>query len=94
MDIDNDMSQAKRAGDMRRMLTAVLHYAEDDLQGLGQVMHEAHTAGRGQHFTFAALETLRDAYQLREHPERKDEIRRMIAQFTAVEHGDDERNET
>jgi len=28
MNFDNDMSRAKRAGDMRRVLTAVLHYTE------------------------------------------------------------------
>jgi len=86
---DNDKSRPKRAGDMRRVLTAVIHYTENDTEALGLVMHEAAECGRGHHFTYAALETLRDAFQLREYPERIDDIRRMIAQHIAVENGDD-----
>jgi hypothetical protein len=90
LNIDNDMSKAKRAGDMRRLLAALLFYTDDDEAALGQVLHESRECGRAHHFIYAALERLRDAYGLREHPERKDDVRRMIAQHTAVENGDDQ----
>jgi hypothetical protein len=84
---DNDMSPAKRAGDKRRLLTAMLHYHEGDDVGVGAAMHEANVCGRGHHFIKFAIETL--AAPLKDHPEQVDVFRQEIARLTAIENGDD-----
>jgi hypothetical protein len=87
------MCRAKRAGDSRRVLAALLFYADGDEAALGQVLTEARECGRAHHLTYAMLERLRDAYALDDHPDRKDQIRAAIAQFAAVENDiNNERN--
>lgn len=83
---DNNMDRARRAGDKRRLLTAMLHYYEGDDIGVGQVLHEANRCGRGHHFIKIAVETL--AAPLHDHPEQADVFRREIARLTAIENGE------
>jgi hypothetical protein len=88
--IDNAMHARARAGDSRRVLTAILYYAQGDTAALGQVLAEAREIGRAHHLTFALLEKLSDAYGLAGSPERADEIRAAILQFAAVENDNEE----
>ena len=82
------MTLPARAGDTRRMWSALLHYQAGDMVGLDDVMTEAHNIGRGHHLVFAAFEYLADALQLGEHPERINDIRQEIARLDAVENSD------
>lgn len=87
-ELDNNMTRPARAGDTRRMWSALLHYQAGDTVGLDDVMAEAHNIGRGHHLVFAAFEYLADALQLGEHPERINDIRQEIARLDAVENSD------
>jgi hypothetical protein len=89
---DNDMSPAKKAGDKRRLLTAILHYHEGDDLGVGQVLHEANVCGRGHHFIKFAIESL--AAPLHDHPEQVEVFRQMIARCVAIENGDNPEEES
>ena len=84
---DNDMSSTKRAGDKRRLLTAIVQYHEGSDIGVGAAIAEANQCGRGHHFIKFAIESL--AAPLREHPEQVEVFRREIARLTAIENGDD-----
>ncbi|MFZ0715861.1 hypothetical protein [Mycobacterium sp.] len=102
MQFDNDMSPAKRAGDSRRVLAAVKHYAVGDQEGIGAVMAEAKACGRAHHFTYDALERLCNAYGLRDehnrvNQQRVNEFGVVIDSFAAkenpTENGDNENGE-
>ena len=79
------MEARHRAGDQRRSLEAVLYYGDNEIEALGQVLHEAHEVGRGHDFVFALVENLVAALDLETHPERRDDIRRRIAELREKE---------
>lgn len=86
-EMDNEMTPIKKAGDKRRVLTAIVQYHEGSDIGVAAAIHEAHQCGRGHHFIKYAIELL--ANFLRDRPDRVDELRQEIARLILIENGDD-----
>lgn len=67
----------------RLVLTAVMHYSEEDVYGLGGVTTEARAAGVDIFLT--AIGMLAEGFNFTDNPASKDKIRARIAELIHIE---------